>query len=195
MGRVGGLAAGRSAGAQRSDRGFSLIEVVIAMGILTVGILSLVAVLTAGVRTVAGSSSRLIAREKAREAVESVHAARDTGQVSWGNIRNVADGGIFLGGAQPLKQAGTDGIVNTMDDASAPDETQHLPGYDGTLGTGDDIVVSLVGNFTREVLIEPILDINGNASTSLRRVTVTIRYRVDNAWLNYTLSTFVSSFS
>jgi prepilin-type N-terminal cleavage/methylation domain-containing protein len=86
--------------------GFSLIELMVSMGILTVGVLSLAGALTAGVRAISGSSARLIAREKAREAIESVHAARDTGQLSWNNIRNVPDGGIFLSGPQPLRQAG-----------------------------------------------------------------------------------------
>ena len=59
----------------------------------------------------------LIAREKAREAVESVHAARDTGEVAWTTIQNVADGdGVFLNGAQPIKDPGIDGLVNTADD-------------------------------------------------------------------------------
>ncbi len=185
----------RARGTAGDERGFSVAEVVVAMGILTVGILSLAAVLTAGVQTVASSSARLIAREKAREAIESVHAARDTGQLSWDNIRNVADAGIFLEDPQPLKQAGVDGIVNTEDDASAPYETQRFPGNDGIIGNTDDKIVSLADNFTREVLIEPVLDINGNESTSLRRVTVTVRYRVNDAWRTYTLSTFVSSFA
>lgn len=195
MGRLVEGQAPRAVGAAGSDRGFSVAEVVIAMGILTVGILSLAAVLTAGVTTVAGSSARLIAREKAREAIESVHAARDTGQLSWDNIRNVADAGIFLEYAQPLKQAGVDGIVNTQDDADAPYETQRFPGYDGIIGNTDDQIVSLEGNYTREVRIEPVLDINGNESTSLRRVTVEVRYRVNDTWRVYTLSTFVSSFA
>ncbi len=58
----------------------------------------------------------LIAREKAREAIESVHAARDTGEASWATIRNVLDGGVFLDGAQPIKDPGDDGLVNTADD-------------------------------------------------------------------------------
>ena len=41
-------------------------------------------------------TSGVAVREKAREAVESVHAARDTGRLSWPNIRNVADVDQFL---------------------------------------------------------------------------------------------------
>ena len=87
-----------------AQQGFTILEVIIAMGVLSVGLLSLVGVFAAGLQRVGASSNQLIAREKAREAIESVHAARDTGRLSWGNIRNVADGGIF---AVPLKVSGT----------------------------------------------------------------------------------------
>ena len=69
-----------------------------------------------GLSHLAGSSASLIAREKAREAVESVHTARDIGTLAWCEIRNVgaatgcANGaaGGFLTDAQPLRTAGTD---------------------------------------------------------------------------------------
>src|SRR4051794_24894141 len=64
-------------GPRHADAGFSLVEVIIAMGILATGLLSLAGVFTLGMRHLAGSSYNLIAREKAREAVESVHTARD----------------------------------------------------------------------------------------------------------------------
>ncbi len=181
--------------AKDGQDGFSLLEVMVATSILAVGVLSLAAVLTAGVRTIGGSSFRLIAREKAREAIESVHAARDTGRLSWNNIRNVPEGGIFLSGEQPLKQAGADGLVNTADDASAPNETQKMPGPDGVLGSSDDLVVSLTNEFKRAVLIEPLLDALNNVNPNLRQVTVTIKYKIDGTWRTYTLKTYVSSFS
>jgi uncharacterized protein (TIGR02598 family) len=58
------------------ESGFSLIETVIAMAILATGLLSLAGVFAMGLRNLAGSSSNLIAREKAREAVESVTTSR-----------------------------------------------------------------------------------------------------------------------
>jgi len=178
-----------------SAAGFSLIELMVSMGILTVGVLSLAGALTAGVRTISGSSARLIAREKAREAIESVHAARDTGQLSWNNIRNVPDGGIFLDGPQDLRQAGTDGIVNTADDGSAPYETQRSPGADGILGNSDDVIASLGTSFKREILIELLPGPGGVPNPSLRQITVTIQYLVEGTWRNYQLRTYISSFS
>lgn len=179
----------------RSASGFTLIEVIVAMVVLMVGLLSLVGVFAIGVRRVGASSNQLIAREKAREAVESVHAARDTGRLSWGNIRNVADGGIFLNGQQSLRQAGDDGIVNTSDDSSAPMESIKKPGADGILGSADDEVLELTA-FTREVLITPLnYPSTATLNPNLRQIAVIVRYRVDDAWRTYTLTTYVSSFS
>jgi type II secretory pathway pseudopilin PulG len=184
----------RPAVCQAAD-GFSLMEVIVAAGILSVGLLSLVGVFAVGVRKVGSSSSQLIAREKAREAVESVHAARDTGRLSWPNIRNIADGGIFLAGQQPLKEAGSDGIVNTSDDAAAAMETLKRPGPDGILGNTDDEITTLT-EFTREGQIAPLnFPSSAVVNPNLRQITVHIRYRVDDMWRVYTLTTYVSSFS
>lgn len=178
----------------RSD-GFSLIEVMVAMVVLSVGLLSLVGVFTVAIKTVGASSNHLIAREKAREAVESVHAARDTGRLSWGNIRNAANGGIFLAGAQSLKEPGVDGIVNTADDAAAELEKLRRPGPDGVLGNTDDEVLPLI-DFTREIQIDTLnYPSTTTVNPNLRQITVNIRYRVDDRWRTYTLTTYVSSFS
>ncbi len=178
-----------------STGGFTLIEVIVAIAVLLVGLLSLVGVFAVGVRRVGASSNQLIAREKAREAVESVHAARDTGRLSWGNIRNVADGGIFLNGQHSLRQAGNDGIVNTSDDSSAPMESIKKPGVDGILGNADDEILEL-NEFTREVKITPLnFPSTATLNPNLRQITVEVRYRVDDIWRTYTLTTYVSSFS
>jgi prepilin-type N-terminal cleavage/methylation domain-containing protein len=60
------------------EAGFSLIETLIAMAILATGLLSMAGVFILGLNQLSASSASLIAREKAREAVESVHTARDT---------------------------------------------------------------------------------------------------------------------
>src|SRR3954453_19743764 len=104
---------------ERDQSGFSLIETIVAMGILATGLLGLAGVFTMGMAHMATSSANLIAREKAREAVESVHTARDTRTIQWAQIRNVADGGVFLNGAKQIHKPGLDGLVNTADDDTA----------------------------------------------------------------------------
>ncbi len=182
------------------DEGFSFIELIVALSILMVGLLGLAQVFYFGMAIVGTSSSQLIAREKAREAIESVHTARDTRVITWAAIRNAAapdcavwpnttgnGGGTFLNGEQNMLAPGPDGLVYTADDAGQ----EMTPGPDNTLGTGDD--VPMVG-FTREVAI---CDIDGNPN--LRQIAVTIRYNGSNAVgqrrRTYTLITYISSFS
>lgn len=177
----------------RDDRGFSLIEVMVAMLVLVIGLLSLVGVAAVGIQRTSASSPMLIAREKAREAIESVHTARDTGLLTWPKIFNVPDGGVFLTGPQSLKVAGPDGLVNTADDGVI--ETITSPGPDGVLGTGDDIVTSL-DNYTREIEITR-LNYDGTATVNpnLRQLKVIVRYKVDGIWQAYTITTYISSYS
>jgi hypothetical protein len=172
------------------------------MSILVVGLLGLAQVFYFGMAIVGTSSSQLIAREKAREAIESVHTARDTRVILWSQIRNQAapacvspntdpatpGGGVFVTLPQnPLQAAGPDGLVGTVDDTGS----EKTPGPDNTLGTADDI--PLVG-FTRQIAI---CDIIGNPN--LRQITVTIGYNgsaaVGSLRRTYTLTTFISSFS
>ena len=173
--------------------GFSLIEMMVAMLILSISLLGLVGVFTMSLQRMRASTPMLIAREKAREAIESVHAARDTGEFAWNTIRNVADGGVFLNGAQPIRTPGLDGLVNTTDDGAI--ETMRKPGADAVLGTADDEIVTL-NDFTRQVAIVPMtFDGVATINPNLRQVTVTISYRVDRAWRTYRLVSYISSYS
>jgi prepilin-type N-terminal cleavage/methylation domain-containing protein len=163
------------AASARDERGFSLIEVLAAMLILTAGLLPLAALFAAAVQRMGATTPMMIAREKAREAIESVHAARDTGEASWATIRNVANGGVFLAGARPIKDPGGDGLVNTGDDGA------------------DELSADL---FTREIAISNLnIDGTGTVNPNLRQVTVTVRYRVGNFWQTYSLVTYISSYS
>ena len=174
----------------RQDGGFTLMETLVAMTVLTAGLLGLAQVFYLGMLHMSTSSSNLIAREKAREAVESVHTARDTRTITWAQIKNVSAGGVFLDGAQPLNAAGQDGLVNTADDAAAGLEKQRDPGPDGILGTADDVLTPLVG-FTRRIEIQELSPVN----PALREVVITISYTVGLQRRTYTLRTFISSFS
>lgn len=179
---------------ERNEHGFSLMEIIVAMGILAVGLLGLAAVFTMSVKRVSESTPMLIAREKAREAIESVHAARDTSEFAWSTIFNDSvTGGVFRSGPQPLRTPGNDGLVNTSDDG--PIETMRKPGSDGLLNTSDDEIVTL-NNFTREIVITPLnFDGTGTVNPNLRQVTVNVRFKVDNEWRMYSLISYVSSYS
>jgi type II secretory pathway pseudopilin PulG len=173
---------------RRGNRGFSLIETMFAIIVLMVGILSLAAVLGAGIAYMNSSQQSFLAQQKATETVESIFTARDSGTLSFPSIQNVGNGaGIFLNGPLPLCDPGPDGIVGTADDNCAiPDEIV-APGPDGILGTADDIHTPL-SNFTRTIVIT---NVPGN--TALRTITVTINYTVGKFQRSYSTSTLISA--
>lgn len=172
------------------DEGFTLVEALIAMTILSVGLMGLAQAFYLGMQHMSTSSANLVAREKAREAVESVHSARDTRTIDWSEIRNVSDGGMFLDGVQPLNASGADGLVNTADDEEAGLEHQVNPGPNGVLGDDDDDAIPLT-NFQREIQILELNPVNPD----LREMRVTIAYTVGSQQRTYTLRTFISAFS
>ena len=193
-----------------SDGGFSLLEVMIAMAILAGGLLSLAGVFVLGLKHLSSSSAALIAREKAREAVESVHTARDMRIIRWCQIYNVSStrnaacngqpAAVFRDGMQPLRTPGPDGLVNTADDVGTEEAVS--PGPDNILGNTDDVRTALV-NYRREIEITEIIT-NGVANPNLRRLRVRIRFgnmvvNPQNGQLEpervYELTTFISSIS
>lgn len=167
----------------REDRGFTILEVMIAIVILSIGIMTVVAAFATAVANTENAQQNLVARQKALEALESIFTARNTQQITFSQIANIPAGGIFVSGAVPLWSAGNDGLVNTADDAPFPaqgvcppgPECITLPGPDGILGTADDVAMSLA-NFTREIQINTVLEPDGSINPNLKQVVVTVSY-------------------
>jgi prepilin-type N-terminal cleavage/methylation domain-containing protein len=194
---------------QRSQSGFSLIEVMISAVILTIGLVGVLAVFGLAVAANQSSQQDMIARQIASEAMESIFTARNTSQLTFSQINNVTNGGIFANGAQPLTCAGpTYGIVGVAGDtASCTTATGAIcpnggvqclsePGPDGIVGTADDVILSL-SNYTRTILITPLS--TGTPPTvipTLVQVTVTISYTVPNSTVakSYVLVEYISSY-
>lgn len=171
-----------------SQRGMSLIETMIAMLVLTVGAIGMASVFLYGMQSAASSPNELVATQKAAEAIESVFAARDAHTITWAQLRNVSDGGVFLGGELQLKTAGNDGIILTGDAGEAV-ETVLLPGIDQVLGTADDKTDSLQA-FTRQIAIA-----NVTGSTDLRVITVTVKFPAGTIKRTYSITAYISAFS
>ena len=169
---------------RRAD-GFTLIETVFALSIMAGGLLSLAAVFSYGMLHLKSGNSVMIAKEKATEAIESVFMSRDTLVITWDEVRNQSDGGIFVDAAQPIRDTGNDGMVNTGDDGAI--ETITLPGADGLVGTADDDLEPLDG-FTREI---EITDINSN----LRLIRVIVTYPFGEGSRELVLLTYISAFA
>jgi hypothetical protein len=168
----------------------------IAVLVLSFGILSLAAVFAQGLLFSSASQFDYIAQKKSEEAVESIFNARNTQATSWTQIQNISTGGIFLDGPQPLLAPGiTNGLVGTAnDDAAHPDSVIVGPGPDGILGTADDVVIPL-SNMQRTIQIAPILDAAGNIEPNVRTITVTMTYKVGRLNRTYTLVSYISAFS
>lgn len=186
---------GNSRVRKQAERGFSLLEVVISMAVLTVGLVSLLGVFGLAMASTQTSQQDMIAKQLANEALESIVTARNTSQVSWAQVQNIANGGIFLNGANPIYLAGADGIVGTADDAAAGEQTLTEPGPDGIFGTADDVSIPLTG-YQRTILISPVYDSQGNLVTTLRGVNITVQYATTQAKLpkTYVLSSFISQY-
>ncbi|HSR49352.1 MAG TPA: hypothetical protein VLV83_00910 [Acidobacteriota bacterium] len=152
---------------KKSQEGFGLVEVMLAGLILLVGMVTLLALFAQAIAATQIANLDLIARQKAREALESLYTARNTRQFTFEQLANVDQGGVFLSGLQPLTTPGSDGLVNTADDGAV--EKMISAGPDGTMGTGDD-ETRLLSDYRREI------EISGGGSADLRRVTITITY-------------------
>jgi prepilin-type N-terminal cleavage/methylation domain-containing protein len=187
-----------------AERGFTLIETMIAIVIMSVGILTVVAAFATAVGATQNAQENLIARQKALEAMESIFTARNTQQITFAQIANTASGGIFTNGATPLWDSGNDGLINTADDAPfaangvcvAGPECVALPGPDGILGTADDVAMSL-GNFTRQIQISPVLEADGvTIDPNLKQITVTVSYSTGTSTVprSYSVNALISAF-
>jgi prepilin-type N-terminal cleavage/methylation domain-containing protein len=193
-----------SKSAKSSQRGFSIIEVMISAAILTVGIVAVIGGFGAAITATQYAQYDLIARQKALQAMESIYTARNTQQISFAQIANIGSGGIFTVGPTKLLNAGPDGIVNTADDTNYPasgpcpagPECMVLPGPDGILGTADDTALGLTG-FTRQIQINKVFEADGvTVNPNLKQIVVTVTYQKNgpNNVRTFTVDALISAF-
>lgn len=178
------------------ERGFSLVEVMISIVVLTIGLVSLLGVFGLSMASTQDSQQNMIAKQLANEELESIVTARNTAQIQWDQIMNVNDGGIFINGYQPIYIAGPDGIFGTADDAATGQYvTLQEPGPDGVYNNGDDVRIPL-RNYQRKVEITAVTDNNNNVVPSLRNINITIQYNTPQtkATKTYVLTSFISQF-
>jgi hypothetical protein len=176
-----------------SKSGFGMLEATVASVILVVGLVGLAGLFSQSLTFLQYTREDLIAKQKAREALESVYSARNDATIGFAGIQNVSNGGVFIDGFNPLFLAGVDGVVGTTAQTSILDR-QILPGPDGIVGTADDEVIPLV-NMQRQILIQPLIDSTGNVSPDVRQITVTVQVTSQGrAARNYTVTGYISRF-
>lgn len=185
--------------AANHESGFSLIEVMFSMAIMTIGLVSLLGVMGLAMASTATSEQNAIAKRLANEALESILTARETAQVQWSNIANgncaVGTGcttGIFLAPPQAINCAGVDGIVGTSDDAACGPQILEQAGPTGIwAGTcPPDNCISL-SNYTRTIAISQF-----GSDANLNNVTITVTYTNPQLKVaqNYILNTLISRY-
>lgn len=149
------------------EKGFTLIEVMISMVILMVGLLMILALFAKGLSATQFAQQDMIAKQKAREQLESIYASRNDSRVQWNNIQN-QPAGIYLSGFNPLfavTDQSTD-IMGTTFNAGAPNYDTYIT----RTGSGGFVFVPLnPPTWQRQVQIINTPDPN------LKQIIVTVR--------------------
>jgi len=174
----------------RTASGFTLIEVLMSMLILSIGVLSIAGIFARGLQSSYQTQIQYIAQQKAQEAMETIFTARDTKVLTFAQIANVSQGGVFKDGPQPLWASGPDGLFGTQDDDSTqPDVIIIAPGPDQMFGTADDVSINLNPWMTRTILIQP------TNTTGLNKITITMNWTYQGLTNSFVLETFLSNYS
>jgi type II secretory pathway pseudopilin PulG len=170
----------------QGQQGFTLLEAMISVVVLTIGLVAMLSVFAVAVSSMQNVQSDQIARQKATEALESIFTARQTAQLSFAAIQNTPNG-IFTPGMVPLTDAGKDGLDGTGDDV--PPAPITVPGPSGVIDGVHDKQISLVG-FQRQIQI-----VNIPTEPNVRQVIVTVQYPLKRGNMrSYTVQALISSF-
>jgi prepilin-type N-terminal cleavage/methylation domain-containing protein len=156
---------------RQSEGGFSLLEMVVAMMILTIGLLGVASAISYAL--MASNRGRSITNSKMLvvSILEQMETLRDTGQLHFNEISNgQVVGSNFTGFPatfQPVSTIpGPDGIFGTADDLIDA-------GPDGVYATSDDFTnpARARPGVTRQILISTLTD-----NDYLKKIQVTLRY-------------------
>lgn len=172
----------------KDQDGFSYIETIISITIITIGLLGALSALTWGIIYINEAGKKTEAKQIANSVIESIFAVRDintndplvTLKISgWSSIQNKVgtNTGIFAVGTFPVRTGpGADGIYGTVDDSCAA----------GSSCGGNPEVPG----FTRNVQINDIVE---NNVVRKRSLVVTISYPVGPVVRSETISTIIAN--
>ncbi|MBV9209824.1 MAG: hypothetical protein JOZ52_04305 [Acidobacteria bacterium] len=173
----------------KNQEGFSYIDVLIAITLLSIGLLALVAAVTASVVQTRAGEQNLLAKQYGASTLESIFSARDIGVLGWEAVGNV--------GANPDPNTGVmQGKFSVGRKPIYPDD-----GPDNIMGTDDDTGTPVKG-FDRQIVITDICDPDrpsancnpsGSYAVMMRKVEVTIYYQVTGGWRSEKTTTIISN--
>jgi type II secretory pathway pseudopilin PulG len=189
---------------ENNERGFSYIDVMIALVILMVGILASTAALTANLVRSYETEKQVVAKQIALSTIESIFSARDIarpGAISgWESIGNVGSNpdssgtprGIFLADFRPIRaDMGWDGVAGTVDDACAAGAACQVSGR-------PDNSSEVMNGFERRIVITDLQDSERPTPPhpiSRRRIDITVRYWVNQLRREQTVSTIIANYA
>lgn len=175
----------------RSEAGFSYIDVMIALVIMMVGILALLSGISASVVQARAHEQQLQAKQVAASTMESIMSVKETDpdRLGWNAIGNEGTNpdaagvlqGVFVTGFQPVRlDAGTDQVIGTSDDTGI-----------------------IVGQLQRQIVITDLCDPDrpssictpaGFARIRMRSVAVTVAYFVGGLRLEEQATTILTDY-
>ncbi len=159
----------------KSEAGFSLIEAVIAIFILTIGLVGTAAAITYALEFSAISRNVTKAKLYIVASIEEIESLRNSNRLDFkqfaneGSVNNTGSPNPFLGFSTGFKDVsslpGNDGVFGTNDDLSS------AAGADAIFGTADDVIDAsrIRQGYSREIEIV-------NLSATMKKIIVRVRY-------------------
>jgi type II secretory pathway pseudopilin PulG len=159
---------------RRDEKGFSLIEAVVAILIITIGLIGTAAAITYALEFSAISRNVSNAKLVIVSSIEEIESLRNTRRLDFKQIANVGAvdnngapntfGGFSSGYKEVSLNPGPDGVNGTDDDLRSA-------GADGDYGTGDDFddPTLVRSGYVRQITIT-------NLNTTLKKVEIKVRY-------------------
>jgi type II secretory pathway pseudopilin PulG len=177
---------------QNSEQGFSYIEVIVAIVILTFGVLEVLSGITGAIVLSRGQQQQLMAKHIATSTLESIMSVKETdpNRMGWTKVGNVGQNLDSAGNPQGIFVTG----FNSVTDGAGPDEV---------IGTADDNG-SAVPGFSREIVITDQCDVDrpsancptpGTWPVKIRTVKVTVGYFVGGLRRSEQISTVLTDYS
>ena len=139
------------------NRGFTLIEVMVAISVLTIGIMGIYTLIPKVISITSANANRFIVSQLAREGIEVVRNIRDT---NW--LKNQPfDTGLTQGVNYGVQYNG-DSLINNYGQVTLQLNTEGFYGYNGKFGYSGgvdtrikrEIIIEKINNYTLNVKVK-----------------------------------------